>query len=76
MQVQVGSKDEKHTTSQFSFDYNDENVTGHSSHSSPERGSGEITRVVTGSDSSPIRRFVSKTICNGNLLYLKCFIVN
>ncbi|XP_060552910.1 transient receptor potential cation channel subfamily M member 2-like isoform X4 [Ruditapes philippinarum] len=58
--VQASSKDEKHTTSQFSFDYNDENVTGHSSHSSPERGSGEITRVVTGSDSSPIRRLKKK----------------
>ena len=57
MQVQVSSKDERHTTSQFSFDYNDENVVG-SSDSSHERGTREITRVVTGSESSPIRRSV------------------
>ncbi|XP_053387178.1 transient receptor potential cation channel subfamily M member 2-like isoform X2 [Mercenaria mercenaria] len=58
-EIQISPKEEKHTTSQFSFDYNGENVAG-SSHSSPERGSGEMTRVVTGSESSPIRRLKKK----------------
>lgn len=58
-EVQVSPVEGKKATSQFSFEYNGDYSVG-SSHSTPEHASVEMTRVVTGSDSSPVRRLKRK----------------